>query len=220
MEILRKFKRLPRHVAIIPDGNRRWAESNGLEKHEGYDFGIMPGLITFDTLVNLGVEEITFFGFTLDNTKRPEVQRKAFQIASVNAVKELMNKDTSLLVVGKYDSDMFPKELLQYKERVKFGTGKTKLNFLVNYGWNNDLSKAFEEENMKKNSLENILSKDISKIDLVIRPGGRRRLSGMLPIQTVYSDIYVTDKMWPEITEEDIYDAIDWYQNQDITLGG
>lgn len=220
MDIFKKFNRIPKHVAIIPDGNRRWAEANGLSKHEGYNFGIKPGVISFDTLVELGVEEITFFGFTLDNTKRPQIQREAFQKASVDAVNELASKNTSLLVVGKYDSEMFPEELLTYKERQKFGTGKTKLNFLVNYGWNNDLSKAFEHGNIKGNISENILSKDISKIDLVIRPGGRRRLSGMLPIQTVYSDIYVTDKMWPEITKGDIYDAIEWYQKQDITLGG
>ena len=71
-----------------------------------------------------------------------------------------------------------------------------------------------------KNVLENIASSDISRIDLLIRWGGRRRLSGMLPIQTVYSDIYVVDEMWPDFKPEHLYNALKFYQNQDITLGG
>lgn len=215
-----KFKRLPRHIAIIPDGNRRWAQERGLEKHEGYEHGINPGLEAFDLCVKLGIEEFTFFGFTQDNTKRPKEQVKGFSDACIKSVEELAKKDAELIVVGKTDSDMFPKELLSYTKRTKFGQGKVRVNFLVNYGWYWDLTHGYDNASEKNKLIEKIASNDIPRIDLVIRWGGRRRLSGILPIQTVYSDIYVVDDMWPDFKPEHLYEALKWYDNQDVTLGG
>ena len=215
-----KFKRLPRHIAIIPDGNRRWAQAKSLGKHEGYQNGIIPGLEVYDICLKLGIEEITFFGFTQDNTKRPEVQRDAFVDACIKSVEELSKRDAQLLVVGNTNSEMFPKELLPYTKRTKFGKGTIKVNFLVNYGWYWDLTYGYDNASNKEKMIEKIASADISRIDILIRWGGRRRLSGMLPIQTVYSDIYVVDEMWPDYKLEHLYNALEWYQTQDITLGG
>ncbi len=215
-----KFKRLPKHIAIIPDGNRRWALGKSLERHEGYDYGILPGLDVYDICVKLGIEEITFFGFTQDNTKRPEVQKNAFVNACIKSVEELSKRDATLLVVGNTNSTMFPKELLPYTKRTKFGDGRIKVNFLVNYGWYWDLTYGFDNSSDKEKMVEKIASADIPRVDLLIRWGGRRRLSGMLPIQTVYSDIYVLDEMWPDYKPEQLYKALEWYQEQDITLGG
>lgn len=78
-----EFKRLPRHIVIIPDGNRRRAQARSLEKHEGYAYGIIPGLEIYEICMKLGIEEVAFFGFTQDNTKRPRIQRKAFIEACV-----------------------------------------------------------------------------------------------------------------------------------------
>ena len=74
--------------------------------------------------------------------------------------------------------------------------------------------------NNRKDIMESLESRDISRIDLIIRWGGRRRLSGFLPIQTVYSDFYVIDDMWPDFKTAHFYDALNWYDKQDITLGG
>ena len=79
---------------------------------------------------------------------------------------------------------------------------------------------ALENPLNNKKLLENIASADIPRIDLLIRWGGRRRLSGMLPVQSVYTDIYVVDEMWPDFKPEHIYKALEFYQDQDITLGG
>lgn len=215
-----QFKRLPKHIAIIPDGNRRWAVGRSLEKHEGYDYGIIPGLDVYDICLKLGVEEITFFGFTQDNTKRPEVQKDAFVDACIKSVEELSKRDAELLVVGNTTSSMFPKELLPYTTRTKFGDGRIKVNFLVNYGWYWDLTYGYNNTLDKEKMVEKIASADISRVDLLIRWGGRRRLSGMLPIQTVYADIYVVEEMWPDFKPEQLYNALEWYQEQDITLGG
>jgi len=100
------------------------------------------------------------------------------------------------------------------------GSGGIKVNFLVNYGWEWDISGINSKTNSRKNILDTIKSKDISKIDLIIRWGGRRRLSGLLPIQAVYSDFFVIDDMWPDFKPSHFYDAISWYDKQDITLGG
>ncbi|NLJ88482.1 MAG: undecaprenyl diphosphate synthase family protein [Epulopiscium sp.] len=201
------FKRLPNHIGIIPDGNRRWALSNNKEKHEGYKYGINPGFELYKICLDYGIKEMTFYGFTQDNTKRPPIQTKAFQEACVEAVMKLANKDANLLVIGNTNSPLFPKELLPFaNKRVLFGKGLMNINFLVNYGWKWDLI--------------NNASKAIPRIDLIIRWGGRRRLSGFLPIQSVYADFYVIDDLWPNFNKTHLDKALFWYQTQDITLGG
>lgn len=219
------FKRIPQHIGFIPDGNRRWAQKKGLPKEAGYEFGIDPGFELYNICLNLGIKEITFYGFTQDNTKRPPEQTRAFQKACVDAVMKLANRDANLLVIGNTESPLFPKELLPFTKRVKFGRGLIKVNFLVNYGWNWDLNytlkkKGFSGDWKLSTLINSIASSDISRIDLIIRWGGRRRLSGFLPIQSIYADFYIIDEYWPDFKEEQFYKALEWYQQQDITLGG
>jgi len=214
------FKRLPVHIGIIPDGNRRWAEDNGFNKQDGYKHGIAPGLELYNLCLNLGVKEITFYGFTKDNTKRPGEQKIAFQKACVDAVMQLVNRDAELLIVGDTESSLFPRELIPYTKRTSFGKGLIKINFLVNYGWNWDLSYAKINKSKDGELIKNIASSEISRMDLIIRWGGRFRLSGFLPIQSIYSDVFIVDEMWPDFKLEHVYRALEWYQNQDVTLGG
>ncbi len=206
------FKRLPKHIGIIPDGNRRWAEQRGLDKKDGYRYGIEPGFKLYEICAELGINEITFYGFTKDNTKRPKEQTKEFRKACVDSVMNLADKDANLLVVGDTSSEMFPKELIPFTKRTTFGKGIININFLVNYGWEWDIK--------GDNKMPCFKSSDIPRIDLIIRWGGRRRLSGFLPIQSVYSDFYIVDEFWPDFMPEQFYRALSWYQTQDITLGG
>ncbi len=213
--------KLPNHIGIIPDGNRRWAVKNKLSKEKGYVFGLTPGMKLFKLCERLGIKELTYYGFTTDNTKRPLIQRKAFTEACVEAVKMLSKEDVSLLVVGNTDSNMFPKALLPYTIRKNLGSGGMKLNFLVNYGWEWDLGKTQHSRTTNRHSIISSLnSHDISRVDLIIRWGGRRRLSGFLPVQSVYSDFYIIDDYWPDFKAEHLIKALKWYNNQDITLGG
>jgi undecaprenyl diphosphate synthase len=215
--------RIPRHIGIIPDGNRRWAVARGLPKKAGYEAGLSPGLELLRLCMNVGVKEVTTYGFTQDNTKRSQEQRRAFQKACINGVEILKQEDARLLVVGDTDSPMFPQELRPYTKRTKFGTGKIKVNFLVNYGWQWDLNPLFAQPKSTSragNVNNTIRSSDVSRIDLIIRWGGRRRLSGFLPVQSVYSDIYVVDELWPDFKPEHFFAALKWYDKQDITLGG
>jgi len=220
-----EFKRLPKHIGVIPDGNRRWAVGRGLPKQDGYKNGLDPGMMLYELCVELGIPELTLYGFTQDNTKRPAVQTRAFQKACVDAVDMLANRDASLLVMGDYESPLFPPQLREYKQRKTFGRDLIKINFLVNYGWKWDLHYFLNEASANssgapRNILQSIASRDISRIDLIIRWGGRRRLSGFLPVQSIYADFYVVDDMWPDFQKEHFYEALHWYETQDITLGG
>jgi undecaprenyl diphosphate synthase len=212
--------RVPNHIGIIPDGNRRWAENKGMGKENGYKAGIDPGLMLFKLCQLTGIKEITYYGFTVDNTKRPSEQREAFTEACINAVKILANEDASLLVVGNTKSPMFPEELLPYTTRKTFGKGGIKVNFLVNYSWKWDLDELKKSTSKSNNIVNQIQSNDISRVDLIIRWGGRRRLSGFLPVQSIYSDFYIIDEYWPDFKAEQFYEALNWYNTQDITLGG
>ncbi|MEY8416760.1 undecaprenyl diphosphate synthase family protein [Tissierella praeacuta] len=213
--------RIPNHIGVIPDGNRRWAVEQGMTKEKGYNKGLNPGLELFKLCEEVGIKEITYYGFTVDNTKRPKFQRLAFTKACIDAVDILSKENADLLVLGNTESDMFPKALLPFAiKRQRFGTGGIKVNFLVNYGWQWDLKNYLSENNGKIDLLSNIKSKDISRVDLIIRWGGRRRLSGFLPLQSVYSDFYIIDEFWPDFKPEHFYSALDWYNGQDITLGG
>ncbi len=101
--------RLPKHIAIIPDGNRRWAVKNQLQKQEGYERGLDPGLRVLRKAKEYKIPEITYYGFTTDNCKRPKVQQEAFRKACVDAVKMIENEgNVSLLVVGDMSSNNFP----------------------------------------------------------------------------------------------------------------
>lgn len=204
--------KIPKHIGIIPDGNRRWAQNHNLEKHEGYHFGLSPGIKTVRLAKELGIEEVTYYGFTMDNCKRPKVQVQAFQKACVEAAKLITQDGAELLVLGCEHSACFPKALLPYRSRQTINGGGIRVNLLINYGWSWDLAHIKEDGHPH--------SSDISRIDLLIRWGGMRRLSGFLPIQSVYADFYVCEHLWPDYSNKDIMNALEWYQKQDDTLGG
>ncbi|MGZ4904019.1 MAG: polyprenyl diphosphate synthase [Halobacteriota archaeon] len=218
------MNKVPDHIGVIPDGNRRWAVKRGLPKKAGYHAGLPPGLAFLRLCIKAGVKEVTAYGFTQDNTKRAEDQRKAFQKACIDGVEVIKGEDVRFLVLGDTESPMFPKELLPYTTRTTFGKGTIKVNFLVNYGWQWDLQALTrcpqEEKKGKPSVLKMLRSSDVSRIDLIIRWGGRRRLSGFLPAQSVYADFYVIDEYWPDFKPEHFYAALEWYKKQDITLGG
>lgn len=200
--------RIPRHIGIIPDGNRRWAKGKGLKKEEGYTFGLEPGLKLLRLAKKYGIQELTYYGFTVDNCKRPREQVKAFSRACVEAVKIMEREGVRICVVGNTESSCFPPELLPYTDMAAENDSKTmRVNLLVNYGWEWDMK-------------NNWVSRGIPRVDMVIRWGGMCRLSGFLPIQTVYSDFCIIKDLWPDFNEEQFVYALDWYQKQDVTLGG
>ena len=212
--------RIPKHIGIIPDGNRRWAKQTGLPKKDGYAHGLAPGLDLLRLARDAGIQEITYYGFTTDNCGRPPEQVKAFSAACVEAVNLIASEPVSILVIGDKDAPAFPKALLPYTTRRDLNGGGMQVNFLVNYGWEWDLAQLMNPGNSRKKICGELRSHDISRVDLVIRWGGMRRLSGFLPVQSVYADFFVVDRLWPDFQPEDFFQALQWYQKQDVTLGG
>lgn len=212
--------RIPKHIGVIPDGNRRWAKEAGLEKKEGYAHGLAPGLEVLRLARQAGVEELTYYGFTTDNCGRPAEQVEAFSRACVEAVELIAAEPVSLLVVGNTKARVFPSRLLPYTTRQDLNGGGMRVNFLVNYGWEWDLAGLECPGSSRPAICRQLQSRDISRVDLVIRWGGMRRLSGFLPVQAVYADFYVVDRLWPDFQKEDFWQALEWYQKQDVTLGG
>ena len=203
-----RARRLPRHIGFIPDGNRRWAVQHGLPKDQGYSRGIAPGLALFEACKALGLEEVSVYGFTKDNTHRPIEQSQSFRAACVAFALEVLSRGAALLVVGDDQSKQFPAELAAF--RVRQGAG-IKVNFLVNYDWEWDLA------GLRNGALR---SADVSRMDMVVRWGGGRRLSGFLPVQSVYADIFVLDSLWPDFRPQHLDAALAWFGQQDRTLGG
>lgn len=204
------FTRVPRHVGFIPDGNRRWAQARGAPKREGYAAGILPGLRLLDLCRDLGIAEVSVYGFTKDNVRRASDQVAAFRAACVAFCREAIAAGAALRVIGDAKSQVFPQELASSVEaRCE---GDIRVNLLVNYGWQWDFA-SLEQTGA-------LASADVPRIDLVVRWGGRRRLSGFLPAQCAYADLYVVDRLWPDMTPQDFVDALHWYQAQDVTLGG
>ena len=201
-------KDLPRHIGFIPDGNRRWAQERHLPKEAGYACGIAPGLALFEYCRRLGIEEVSVYGFTQDNTRRPPAQTHSFRAACVDFALEIARRGAALLVLGDERSAQFPAELASFRTRRGEGI---KVNFLVNYGWEWDL------DGLRDGALR---SAEVSRLDLVVRWGGGRRLSGFLPAQSVYADIYVVDSFWPDFEPAHVESALAWFRQQDRTLGG
>jgi len=199
--------RIPKHIGIIPDGNRRWAQKNGLKKEQGYTYGLQPGVRLLREAKRCGVQELTYYGFTTDNCKRPKEQVCAFADACTQAVKIIENEGAFVRVVGNAQSPCFPEQLIDYVNRAEPKNDAMRVNLLVNYGWEWDMKNGWA-------------SRQIPRIDMVVRWGGMCRLSGFLPLQTVYSDFYIVKDLWPDFTEQQFDDAFGWYRKQDITLGG
>lgn len=212
--------RIPKHIGIIPDGNRRWAQHAGMEKKDGYAHGLQPGLELLRLARDAGVEELTYYGFTTDNCGRPAEQVAAFAQACVEAVELIASEPVSLLVVGNTEAAAFPRALLPYTTRTDVNGGGIRVNFLVNYGWEWDLADLQAPGRNRAKIYQGLRSHDISRVELIIRWGGMRRLSGFLPVQAVYADFFVVDRLWPDFQPSDFAEALAWYQRQDVTLGG
>ena len=218
-----EFSRIPRHVGFIPDGNRRWADARGLPRGAGYDPGVEPGLRLLDLCRELGIAEVSIYGFTKENVRRPAAQVELFREACAHFGLRAAAAGAALRVVGDADSPAFPDALRPFAERRS--AGDVRVNLLVNSGWQWDLYSALQHARTNGGVAYSVVSKalasgEIPRVDLVVRWGGRRRLSGFLPVQCAYADLYVIETLWPDSRPAEFLDALSWYQEQDPTLGG
>jgi undecaprenyl diphosphate synthase len=170
----RRGLRVPTHVGVIPDGNRRWAQARGLPKSAGYDQGIEPAKRFYEVVWDLGIREVSSYVFTKENMHRPKEQIAAFKAAFVSFLDWVRAQDVSVLLVGDTRSPSFPAGLEHLAVPEEDRDAKRRLNLLVNYSWKWDVAEAARQDGAAAGGdpLGRIGSRHVSRIDLVVRWGG------------------------------------------------
>ena len=232
------IQNLPKHIAIIMDGNRRWAKDRGLTTKEGHKAG-SKNLENIARFCNkIGIKYLTVYAFSTENWKRSEAEVSALMFilkANLDAmIRRMDTENIRIRVIGEKEnipSDIVPR-IEKLVEKTKNNTGLT-LNIAFNYGGRAELVHATKviAEKVKNGELsledinENTISENIytggqPDPDLMIRTSRELRTSNFLPWQLTYSEFYFPDKHWPAFGEEDLIEAIKIYQGRNRRFGG
>ena len=228
---------MPKHIAIIMDGNRRWAKKQG----KNASYGHKEGAKTLEKIVRyankIGLKYITVYAFSTENWKRAEEEVSALMMLLQNYLDDYSKRaDTENIrvkILGDISalSSGMQKSILKCMERTKENTGVT-FNIALNYGGRDEIVKAVKKiaEDAKKGKIDindineemisnNLYTAGMPDPDLLIRTSGELRLSNFLPWQVVYSEFLFVDKNWPDFTEEDLDNAIIEYQKRTRKFG-
>ena len=232
------LEKMPTHIAIIMDGNGRWAKSRFLPRTAGHKAGVETIRKVVKEADRLGIKYLTLYAFSTENWKRPKLEVDALMNLLVtylrNEIDELHKNNIKLTAVGDFEKlpEACVKELHSAMDKTKDNTG-VHLNLALNYGGRNDIREAVveiaKEYKEGKISLEDITEERIKKHlstgeipdpDLVIRTSGEQRLSNFLLWDIAYSEFYYTDIHWPDFDGEALEKAIYAYQKRDRRFGG
>jgi undecaprenyl diphosphate synthase len=225
---------IPKHIAIIMDGNRRWARSRGLPDIKGHEAGTDALERVVEAAEKLGVETITVYALSTENIKE-RAKREVGGLFDLmkrgyhTKLKRMMQNGVSISILGELEG--LPKALVRIIEEIKrtyIKNESIKLNIALNYGGKKELVEAVKDMFKEGISLDKVNEETIDKYlytkgqldpELVIRTGGRIRLSNFLLWQTAYSELYFTQELWPDFGEKELKEAILWYQNQKRNFG-
>ena len=228
---------MPKHIAIIMDGNRRWARNRG----KPASFGHKAGAKTLEKIVRyankIGLEYITVYAFSTENWKRAEEEVKALMMLLQSYLDDYSKRADSENIKVKILGDItalsagMQKSITNCMERTKNNTGVT-FNIALNYGGRDEIVRAVKKiaEQVKEEKIKiedineemisnNLYTEGMPDPDLVIRTSGEIRLSNFLPWQVVYSEFLFVDKNWPDFSEEDLDNAIIEYQKRTRKFG-
>lgn len=229
---------IPEHIAIIMDGNGRWAKQRNLPRSMGHKAGVENIREIVKECSRLRVKYLTLYAFSTENWKRPAEEVNAIMKLLVEYLKkeidELHKNEVVLRTIG--DIEILPnvckEELKNAYEKTKNNTGLV-LNLALNYGGRDEILRGikllYEDLNMEKIILEDINDEIFSKYlytknmpdpDLIIRPSGEQRISNFLLWQCAYSELWYSNINWPDFTKEHLYKAIYDFQNRDRRFGG
>ncbi|WP_308748781.1 isoprenyl transferase [uncultured Anaerococcus sp.] len=226
--------KIPDHIAIILDGNGRWAKKQNRPRTFGHKEGAENVIRIAKSCKNFGVKTLTLYAFSTENWKRPATEVGFLMdllIKFVNSkLEQLMEEDCKINFLG--DISKLPAKT---REACDFALEKTKdnksltINIALNYGGRDEIVHAFKEI-MEKGYLpdeiteelisENLYTAGLPDPDLLIRPGGEIRLSNFLIYQLAYTELYFTDVLWPDFTEDDLREAILAFTKRDRRYGG
>ena len=225
-------ERLPAHIAVIMDGNGRWARRRSLPRVAGHKAGIQPVRNSVETCARLGIDVLTLYAFSVENWKRPrhevETLWRLLRIYMRSELPNLMRNNIRLAAIGRLSAlpEMVRDELRQATTATSGNTGLL-VNLAINYGGRAELTDAINR--MLKEGIGGIEENSVSDYlytagqpdpDLLIRTSGELRISNFLLWQIAYAEIYVTETLWPDFNRTELLRAIIDYQKRDRRFGG
>lgn len=229
---------LPEHIGIIMDGNGRWAKKRNLNRSKGHEAGMKKVIEVVELANELGINYLTLYAFSTENWKRPKLEVNALMNLLVvfidKELSRLAGNNVRVKVLG--DISKLPKvsqnAVLKAIKTTKDNTGLT-LNIALNYGGRDEIIygiksfiKDYESggktlEDLDEESFKEYLyTKGQPDPDLIIRPSGEHRVSNFMTYQMAYSELYFSNVLWPDFSEEDFIEAILDYQNRNRRFGG
>lgn len=229
--------KLPNHIAIIMDGNGRWAKKQGLLRAAGHERGTRGVKEAVEACAELGLPYLTLYAFSTENWNRPKVEVDMLMRLLVSSLKKeiktLLDNDISLNTIGNINT--LPKKAQKELQEVIAKTAKNKglrLTLALSYGAREELIQATKEISLKvKNNIistdeidescinKHLYTHDLPEVDLLIRTSGEQRVSNFLLWQIAYAEFYFTDVLWPDFTKAHLHDAIYNYQKRERRFG-
>lgn len=239
MSLIEKIdkNRLPRHVAIIMDGNGRWAKAKGKDRSFGHQEGVVSVRKIMDAVTQLGLKYLTLYTFSTENWNRPEEEVQALMSLLVSAIHretpDMMKKNVRLTAIGNLSrlrEDAY-NTLQECIDTTSANTGTT-LVLALSYSSRWEITRAARqlaqevlEQKINPNDIteamvsDHLTTKNIPDPDLLIRTGGEKRISNFLLWQLSYAEFFFTDVFWPDFREEELYEAILYYQQRERRFG-
>jgi len=232
------WDRLPRHVAIIMDGNGRWAAQRGQPRIAGHRAGVEAVRASVDTGARLGLQALTLYAFSTENWKRPRYEVDALMRMLRRYLRieldEINRQNIKFQTIGRTDAlaDNVRAEIARATERTANNKGMV-LTVALNYGGRAEIVDATRaairrlldegsrpDELTEERIANELYTRNLPELDLLVRTSGELRLSNFLLWQSAYSEIYVTDTFWPDFRREHLLEAIIDYQGRDRRFGG
>ncbi|SDP59173.1 isoprenyl transferase [Selenomonas ruminantium] len=232
------WDRLPRHVAVIMDGNGRWAKGQGMLRTAGHSAGVKTLKNILKTAIGLQLDALTVYAFSTENWKRPEAEvdflMNLFSEYLKKELQEMHEDNVQIHFIGRLDGlpPSLQKQMREAEELMQNNTG-VKFNVAANYGGQDELLRAVQQIALavKNGQLdpsaidEALIEKNLDTVgnlpvDLMIRTSGDKRLSNFLLWQAAYAEFYFTDVPWPEFSPECFVDAMKDFASRDRRFGG
>lgn len=234
MRIIASEVARPRHIGIIPDGNRRWGELNGVNRQEAYETGIRKISDVLSWCREEDIPMVTMWGFSTENFQRDSEEIgglfKLFEkdlLGAITRKDDMLRQGVRVRFLGR--TSRFPEKIggmFRKVEEMTKGCEKHSLNLLLGYGGRmeiidavNSIIKEGISEVDEETLSSHMYTAGLPDPDLIIRTSGEKRLSGFLPWQSVYSEIYFSPKLWPDFSKEDFGEALKFFEKTQRRFG-
>ena len=229
--------KLPQHIAIIMDGNGRWAKKQGLMRVKGHEKGTKAVRETVETCAELGVKHLTLYAFSTENWNRPKFEVQTLMKLLVSSLKDemktLQDNKIRLQAIGCIENlpNKAKKELKEVVDKTSKNSHMT-LNLALSYGAKEEIVQAVKQiaEKVKNNIIDSetidestinkhLYTQNLPDVDMMIRTSGEQRISNFLLWQMAYAELYFTPVLWPDFRKENLFEAIYEYQKRERRFG-